>query len=180
MEDTKWVTRSYKSTHNIMAKGKRTKRQTMKYNSLHKKLKYWPTQIPMKPVGELRCSGKVSCFFTRLVCMITVKWLFNESRRQINASAYLIDFSFYNECIQQVPKILQTNLFYKPGLSDDCSMNVGVKLIVSLIHIFLRVWKIDIYFIITHSCIIINHFIYNDIVIMTWFKYITGRLLGVR
>jgi hypothetical protein len=47
-----------------MTKRKMTKEQTMIYKTLHRKQKIEQQRNPLKPEGELRCSGRVgrSCF----------------------------------------------------------------------------------------------------------------------
>jgi hypothetical protein len=47
----------YRRTDNTLAEGKGTKRQTMIYKTLRRKLKIEQQEPHTKPGGELRCSG---------------------------------------------------------------------------------------------------------------------------
>jgi len=60
-EDSKGIIRickSKKDLDNTMAKGKRTKRQTTVYKTLHRKDR--SIRTPLKPGNELRCSRRIS------------------------------------------------------------------------------------------------------------------------
>jgi len=53
---------------------KKTKRHTMIYKTLHRKLRDWTTQSPLQTRGELWCSGRLSSSCsTSDTCRVTVK-----------------------------------------------------------------------------------------------------------